>query len=64
MTRLAQSYVRQGWDQGSKNKAIEIARRMIGNHRCVDDIVEDTELGRDVLERLAAEMGETLREAS
>lgn len=76
MTRLAQSYVRQGWDQGwgqglnqglsqgSKNKAIEIAKRMIGKHKCVDDIIEFTDLDRDVLEGLAAEMGEQLQEAS
>ena len=64
MTGLAEFFLRQGWDQGSKDKAIEIARRMIGKHRCVDDIMEYTDLDRDVLEGLAAEMGEKLQEAS
>ena len=68
MSGLAESFVsqgwEQGWEQGAKDKTIEIAKRMIGNHRCVDIIMEYTDLNREALEGLAAEMGEKLQEAS
>ena len=63
MSGLAEFFVRQGWEQGTNDKTIEIAKRMIGNHRCVDDIVELTDLDRDALEALAAEIGEKLQKA-